>query len=243
MTTGRTSDKSQQSEHEIETYLLDLQGYLVVDQALSAEEVSDLNRVIDAQLLPPPTTYNRFGSAPLGSGFLRWDHALVQLLDHQNILRRLELVLGDTFVVDRIFGVYEERFVGNRLVTDPRVRRSTESANEKRCVVLWNLADTGLGIGGFCCIAGSHRLDRDPPQTIAQQTIASRLVMTPDAATGSAIIYRTSLAHGNAIWHGPHQRRTLVLEYVDMNSRRLKQRVVVPTNIELSDSQRSLLGA
>ncbi|MCE2406401.1 MAG: hypothetical protein J4G19_02715, partial [Pseudomonadales bacterium] len=55
---------------EIERYLLDLKGYLVIEDALSLGEVNTLNVIIDAQLLPPPTTYNRFGTAPLGSGFL-----------------------------------------------------------------------------------------------------------------------------------------------------------------------------
>ena len=49
---------------ELQQYLFDLNGYLVIEAALSSEEVALLNRLIDEQNLPPPEESPRFGSAP-----------------------------------------------------------------------------------------------------------------------------------------------------------------------------------
>ena len=42
------------NDHEMQQYLFDLNGYLVIEDALSPEEVATLNQLIDAQNLPPP---------------------------------------------------------------------------------------------------------------------------------------------------------------------------------------------
>ncbi len=42
------------SAKELQQYLFDLQGYLVINNVLGAVEVAELNRLIDAQRLPSP---------------------------------------------------------------------------------------------------------------------------------------------------------------------------------------------
>ncbi len=49
---------------ELQQYLFDLQGYLVIENALTSQEVYSLNALLDQQRLPDPTQGNRFGSAP-----------------------------------------------------------------------------------------------------------------------------------------------------------------------------------
>ena len=39
---------------ELNRYLIDIKGYLVLKNALSRSEVDSLNLIIDEQLLPPP---------------------------------------------------------------------------------------------------------------------------------------------------------------------------------------------
>jgi hypothetical protein len=51
------------SDLELQQYLFDLQGYLVIHNALGAAEIAELNRLIDAQRLPSPGEKIRFGSA------------------------------------------------------------------------------------------------------------------------------------------------------------------------------------
>ena len=115
---------------ELLQYLFDLQGYLVIENALSSEEVATLNRLIDEQNLPPPAESTRFGSAPtlasslvkaesavsesrakadrtapVGSGFLGWGKPFCDLLDHPAIMPVLRLRLGDAFRLDRLYGM------------------------------------------------------------------------------------------------------------------------------------------
>ena len=57
------------SDLQLQQYLFDVQGYLVIENVLSPEEVAALNQCIDEQQLPTPGKVQRFGSAPDGSGF------------------------------------------------------------------------------------------------------------------------------------------------------------------------------
>ena len=117
-------------ELELQQYLFDLQGYLVIENALSSDEVATLNRLIDERNLPPPEESTRFGSAPtlasslvkresavpesmaktdkaapVGSGFLGWGKAFCDLLDHPAIMPVLRMRLGDAFRLDRLYGM------------------------------------------------------------------------------------------------------------------------------------------
>ena len=115
---------------EMQQYLFDLNGYLVIENALNPDEVATLNRLIDEQNLPPPAESPRFGSAPtlgasllkaedapeskdrgdrdrpVGSGFLNWGKPFCDLLDHPAIMPVLRFRLGDCFRLDRLYGMY-----------------------------------------------------------------------------------------------------------------------------------------
>ncbi|MDD9955483.1 MAG: phytanoyl-CoA dioxygenase family protein [Anaerolineaceae bacterium] len=122
---------------ELQKYLFDLQGYLVIENALGAGEVAALNRLIDGQNLPPPDKSPRFGSAPtlgsslirsesivpdsmvqtgrderVGSGFLDWGKSFCDLLDHPAIMPALRIRLGEAFRLDRIYGMYMRKGQG-----------------------------------------------------------------------------------------------------------------------------------
>src|SRR4029450_1993761 len=97
------------SDQELQQYLFDLQGYLVIHNVLSAAEVAELNRLIDAQRLPGPREILRFGSAPgvhgADHGFLNWGEPFCRLLDHEAIMPILRFRLGDCFRLDRLYGI------------------------------------------------------------------------------------------------------------------------------------------
>ena len=94
------------SDLEMQQYLFDLQGYLVVEGVLGSEEVATLNELLDRQKLPPPGKVQRFGSAPEGPGFLQWGKPFCDLLDHPRIMPILRFRLGDCFRLDRLYGMY-----------------------------------------------------------------------------------------------------------------------------------------
>ena len=118
------------ADREMQQYLFDLNGYLIIKDVLGADEVDALNRLIDRQNLPPPAESTRFGSAPTlasslieresavpesmaradkaapaGSGFLDWGKPFCDLLDHPAIMPVLRMRLGDAFRLDRLYGM------------------------------------------------------------------------------------------------------------------------------------------
>ncbi len=132
----RTRDDRRMNDIELQQYLFDLQGYLVIENALGPAEVATLNRLIDEQNLTPPGKSPRFGSAPtleasllsrrvtpdgrpnearatpVGAGFLDWGQAFCDLLDHPAIMPVLRFRLGDAFRLDRIYGMYMRKGMG-----------------------------------------------------------------------------------------------------------------------------------
>src|SRR5215211_7968126 len=88
---------------EVERYLFDLQGYLVIQDVLSAEELAELNRLVDERNLPGPGLAVSQASF---SGFLSWGKPFCDLLDHPKLMPRLKMILGDGFRLDHYYGIY-----------------------------------------------------------------------------------------------------------------------------------------
>ncbi len=235
------SESLSQRVGDLDQYLIDLKGYLVLKDALLEREVDDLNQQIDAQVLPPPTTYNRFGTAPLGAGFLGWHPSFVALVDHPSVIDMLQFLLGPTILLDSIYGIYEERFVGEPL--NDKLTREANIGAESRlsCSVVWNMTDTGPGIGGLCCVEGSHHVRRAPPSRMNETAHSSPHVLTPDAPARSAFICTSRLLHGNGRWLGPHQRRSLVFKYTTALQEDPSRRISLPA-FDLTQRQRTILG-
>ena len=242
------------SDLQLQQYLFDVQGYLVIENVLSSDELAALNQCIDDQHLPTPGKVQRFGSAPDGSGFLQWGKPFCNLLDHPKIMPILQFRLGDCFRLDRIYGMYMEEGMprgglhADYGATSPTAKASAGEYYPFRdneihngfVVVTWNLADTGPEHGGFCCIPGSHKGNYRLPQQIAAAPENSPCVIIPDAPAGSAILFTEALTHGTAAWNGKHQRRSLLYKYCVSHIAWTSRRVAIPEDIALTERQKIL---
>ena len=245
------------SEIEKLQYLFDLEGYVVLNDVLSRIEVADLNRLIDEQGLPEPgldTEGARFGSGgagPVGPGFLEWGLPFVELLDHPAVMPVLRIILGDAFRIDHLYGIYmrpgTERLQlhGGAVPYDPteyfHFRDGT--MHNGLVVVSWNLVDTGPRRGGFLCIPGSHKSNYAIPEEIMSAHDASEVVVVPEVAAGSAVIFTEALSHGTAEWAAEEQRRSLLFKYVPSHMAFSRRQARPPTNVELTARQRWLFEA
>ena len=94
---------------ELQQYLFDLQGYVVIENALDEDELNALNALLDEREIPEPGKGARFGSSPAvrgtPSGFLQWGKPFCDLLDHPAIMPILRLRLGACFRLDRLYGM------------------------------------------------------------------------------------------------------------------------------------------
>lgn len=240
---------------EMMQYLFDLHGYLVIENVLSESELDDLNGLLDQQELPEPGKKNRFGSAPEGPGFLQYGKPFCDLLDHQTVMNALRFRLGDCFRLDRLYGMCMDKGMGRgRLHSDygasspvagaPFGERYTPPVWEMVqgfVVVSWSLTDAGPGIGGFCCIPGSHKTEYRLPKSLENLGEDSPLVTIPEAPAGSVVMFSEALTHGTADWNGDHQRRTLLYKYCLSQIVWTTKRVSPPEGIELTERQQALL--
>ena len=164
------------SNRELQQYLFDLQGYLVIPDVLGAAEVAELNQLIDAQRLPSPRESIRFGSAAglhgPDHGFLNWGEPFCRLLDHEAIMPILRFRLGDCFRLDRLYGIrmHKGQTMGSmhadygasarNAFTNPgeRFHFATNGIYEGFTVVAWSLADAGPSMGDSGAFPGVTRV-------------------------------------------------------------------------------------
>src|SRR5579862_8003822 len=82
---------------EKERYLFDLQGFLVVPNALSSAELSELNAILDKQVAEhakPSDAHHRI------SHLLPWGKPYRQLIDNPRTMPYMAELLGDDFRLD-----------------------------------------------------------------------------------------------------------------------------------------------
>lgn len=247
------------ADRELQQYLFDLQGYLVIENVLDAAEVAELNQLIDAQQLPSPWEAVRFGSAAglhgPDTGFLNWGKAFCRLLDHEAIMPILRFRLGDCFRLDRLYGIrmHKGQTMGSlhadygasarNAFTKPgeRFHFATNAIYEGFVVVAWNLADAGPAYGGFWCIPGSHKSQFKLPRQIFEAPEKADCVVIPEVSAGSVVLFTEAVMHGTAPWKAEHERRTLLYKYCVSQMAWSKSRVIPPPDVPLTSRQQALL--
>lgn len=247
------------SNSEVQQYLYDLQGYLVIEDALNADAVAELNRLVNEQELPDGDRVTRFGGAagsiPDGPGFLEWGQPFCGLLDHPVIMPVLRFVLGDCFRLDRLYGIKMREGMPRGLLhadygaTAPHSGAQPGERYHAReneiaagfAVVSWNLTDTDPEHGGFCCIPGSHKSSFKLPNAIEEAPENSPYVIIPSAPAGSVTVFTEALTHGTAAWKARHERRTLLFKYCVSHTAWSSNRVRWPANITMTPRQEILL--
>lgn len=228
---------------EIEQYLFDLQGYLIVEDGLDAEAVAALNRLIDRQAMGGDVEQAQ-GRLHSG-GFLTWGQPFVDLLDHERIMPLLKVILGDGFRLDHYYAIYlnagAERLGlhGGNTPYDPPEYYHFRNGRMYNglTVVAWNLADTGPEQGGFCCIPGSHKVNYPCPREIREAHVEAGCVVVPEAKAGSAVIFTEALTHGTAPWRAAHQRRSLLFKYSPGQQSWSKSHIEPPAGVALTERQ------
>ncbi len=243
---------------ELQTYLYDLQGYLVVEDVLDANEVADLRALIDERdmsALPPSHRFGSAGgSAESGPGFLAWAEAFVALMDHPLVMGVMRAQLGDCFRLDRVFGMHMRRGQEKkRLHSDYGASQPYSRAEPERYfttprhealhgfgVAAWNLTDTGPEDGGLRVIPGSHNSHFKLPQAIRDE-VFDDVVTTIQAPAGSVTFFSEALTHATSTWTADHHRYTLLYKYCASQLSWSPTRVTAPENVPLTKRQRQLL--
>ena len=241
---------------EMQKYLFDLNGYLVIEDVLNAAELAVLNGIVDGRELPADSRLVSYaGGRHTCPGFLDWGQPFVDLLDHPAVLPVLRFRLGDCFRLDRLYSIvtspgqpmgklHSDYGASSPLAGSVPGEYYPFPLNEIHSgfvVVSWNLTGSGPGRGGFCCLPGSHKSNYRLPRQIAEEGEDSPHVVLPEAPAGSVTLFTEALTHGTSAWRGPHQRRTLLFKYCVSQMAWGSGRVRPPAGCALTPRQQQLL--
>ncbi|HTW99331.1 MAG TPA: phytanoyl-CoA dioxygenase family protein [Acidimicrobiales bacterium] len=224
----------------VEDYLFDLQGFFVIEQAVEADLVEDLNRALDevpADLEPNGWWGNvqRAGTADPGKGLelqnvVEAGEPFERLIDHPSWLSHMRRYCGeeDSYVcglfIDECFASIR-RQGGYLRVHSGGYRKALRGMYHYdhgvfRCAqvnVLVALTDIGPGDGGTLVIPGSHKSNLPHPQ--AEQFAAGVMdgmigTIQPRLRRGDAFVFCDALAHGAASrTNAEGERRTVIYRY------------------------------
>jgi hypothetical protein len=206
---------------EKERYLFDLQGFLVVPDALTAAELSDLNAEYDKQVaahVKPDAAHHRF------THLLPWSKAYRNLIDNPRILPYLTELMGEDFRLDHDYsdvirrhdGPNGTRLHGGGSPFDPCCffRHQNGRTYSGLTVVAYNIKDVNPGDGGFGCVPGSHKANYPfPGEWLDLHEMQLSFMKAVTGPAGTAIIFTEALTHGTLPWTGKQERRTLFYKY------------------------------
>jgi Phytanoyl-CoA dioxygenase (PhyH) len=204
---------------DLERYLFDLQGFLVVEDVLTAEEVARLNAAIDRRTDGVP---GHDGSDARVYGFLSWEEPLFRdLIDRPRMLPYLKALLGEGFRLDHEYGMYMGPGIkglnlhggGTPYRPDQYYYCYHGQMHNGLTVFSYALTDVKPGDGGFCCVPGSHKANFPCPAEVRRFEVSPGCVIQVPIRAGSVLIFTEALTHGTLDWAAPYERRALLFKY------------------------------
>ena len=202
-----------------ERQFFDEQGYLILRNVLSQEEIAKLNEVADRK-----STINSSSLEQYRDFFIcRWSKEYLDLVDHPRILPYLEEFVGPTFRLDHDYCIFMnpgcpggKLHGGEPLFSDFWYRKLPDGTiRSGMTVVTFFLSGAGEGDGGFVVIPGSHRepLITELPEDVIHMRSFHKRLEQPVFQPGDAVIFPEGVVHGTMKWTAPHQRRVLLYKY------------------------------
>jgi ectoine hydroxylase-related dioxygenase (phytanoyl-CoA dioxygenase family) len=206
---------------EIERYMYDVNGYIVVENALSAEQVASINRLFDEKIKALDKPDNPNISFP---HIIGWRGPMLDLIDNPRITPYLETICWEKFRLDHTYALnikpgYES---GGAYILhcgkkpfDPQHHYSYHDGKiyGGETAVVYLLNDAREGEGGFGCIPGTHKSNFNIPEEFRDMRKPKKEYINVAGPAGSAIIFTESLSHGTLPWKGKRDRRTLYYKY------------------------------
>ena len=199
----------------LQRYAFDVQGFLLLEQALDRRAIGRLRSAIETRHLPVPDgtiERQRFGQ---GGQMFAWDPAFGDLVDHPWVLAVLADLIGPHVRLDHAYGIIMSPRTSGLGLHGPAEPFDPAQYWVNRMGVArsgllsfsWSLVDGGPGAGGFGCIPGSHHAAEPLPAGAE-----SLLIEVPQPA-GSLLVFTEALAHCTLPWRGPDTRLLVMLKY------------------------------
>ena len=237
-----------------ERYFFDLSGYLVVSNALTAEEVAECNAAIDHFADRVSTRSVDTGSLSGGSsalkgaqgrkeltGMLAWPapyrEPFRNLLVHPVVVSRLNEMSGKGFRLDHgplLIGAeagaegHQLHGAGEPFSQSVWYHQQNGRMYCRGVTVAWQLTDVNKGDGGFCIVPGSHKTREPAPAGIRSVEDHMDLVVQPVMSAGDVLFFAETATHGTLPWRGRHERRSVLYKYASRAAARATGRHFTP---------------
>jgi ectoine hydroxylase-related dioxygenase (phytanoyl-CoA dioxygenase family) len=203
-----------------ERYLFDLQGYLAIEGALSADEVAELDGLFEERVqaeVPADADTFRFGYPTA------WSPAVRRLVDHDRIRPYLEGILGPDYRLDHDYADLIRRgrgpigcFLHGGGTPYSPIEYYDFRDGEPRsglAVAAINLRDVGPEDGGFAAVPGSHKANYALPEEWKDLERMQPFVRRVTGPAGTVVVFTEALSHGTLPWTGAGERRTIFLKF------------------------------
>jgi ectoine hydroxylase-related dioxygenase (phytanoyl-CoA dioxygenase family) len=225
---------------ELDDYLFDLRGYLVLEHALESSLVDDLNAALDAFPALDPQAWagnvQRVDNNPDNAGLelqniIEGGPAFERLVDHPSWLAHVRRYCGeqDSYVeglfIDESFatirqhgGFFPVHSGGYRGAIRGQYRYSNGVFRCGQVNILMALTDIGSGDGGTLVIPGSHKSNLRHPEFDRYTTWDTTMDDMPGVVEmhlrkGDALLFCDGLSHGASTRTNPGERRAIIYRY------------------------------
>ena len=253
---------------EREKYLFDLQGFLIIRDFLTNDEVATLNEAVDANIEKQSDDDNsvtgdskslvgQFKRGALG-GMLTWPQPWCtpfrEMLTHKKAIPYLNEIHGRGWRMDHSPFILTSKTGAEGLLLHGSTAHHFDGSqyytfanDQMRCgmvVFEYQLYDQNEGDGGFCAIAGSHKANLRAPQELLEWDFDRDVVSCPEMKAGDLMIFNEATTHGNLPWTSKNDRRALLYRYSPkyLHFAGGEYQPVMPEwTKELTDAQRAVL--
>ncbi len=222
-----------------EKYLYDLQGFLVVRNFLSQEEVENLNNAINANL-DKASQHDPGGTldgTPLAgpnaqyihyNGMLTWEQPWCQpfrnLLAHPKLIPYLNTVMGRGWKLDHNIDILTSKvgaqgtpFHGNSTGMFNGSTYYMYDDGRMRSglnVCQFYLTDVNPGDGGLVVIPGSHKANFPMPSYVRHYEDHPEIYHHIIIKAGDLVIFNEATTHGALPWKSDEERRCVLHRYI-----------------------------
>lgn len=192
-------------------YLYDLNGYLVVKDALDRDEINVFTRSLK----------EHFGGKALLDVSFSWGRQWAELIDHKTTYPILSELFQDSVRLDHAFSVNEKFGNKQNLMHHEAVDGFSKNIfhvvhggkiNSGLVGIIYSLLDNTEESGSFCCIPGSHKSNFSTPKdyfNIQNNPFALRVPVK----AGDAIVFNEAMTHGTWLPKANGRRLAIMMKY------------------------------
>ena len=207
---------------EEEKFWFDLQGYVVIENAIDKDTLARMNAWLDAKAESDPHWRGQQANAHIEYP-ITWGPDFRALMTHPRVLPIMKEAMGPTLRLDHDYAIFLQPGHSGLALHGPRRNQPFDPNHYYHyadgkiycglCVATFALTDVLPGSGGLAVLPGSHKNNFPLPDDIRLLERAHPRVEQIPTNAGDCVIFTERLWHGTLPWRGPGERRTLFFKY------------------------------